>query len=914
MVTTGSVLHLLNIRAAQDDCLILRPAQNPHQQREYLAVVMVDAVNFALMSEGEQEIILAGWRSFLMSQDPKDRLSIHVRTVPYKIQSYIDKLDEAEADAESDLYRAMAIDHRHFVQDLAAQRALLQREFYVRIPLLINVKDGRYRRLLPAEVFDQAKARLDNLVYEVVGGLSRAGITAHRLETEELIHYYLSCIHMKNAESYALSKTLLHALHSCPTVAMKASVSETRALAPRQTAPGEEVSEVVPTSLRVEPLPVYKRHWVWRTSKRIAHQQKRLKKKQTQAEQAAPPDLISLPELLAPASIVNTPHYVKVHHNAGDEYIRSRAIVAYPAYALAGWFDTLLSIDEPYVDIVLFLETLKSTGYVKSLTRRISGYRATQMLDERHGKTENPWIAAARNDDEILRDQLVQKIELVHGWSLYVNVRAADRQTLRERDTKVLSLLKSLELHSVPLEYEHLQSLLALVDTRDTLHRVRKLDTSTLVAAMPFCSSDLSTEPGVLIGMSNVGSLVIIDPTSPALENGHELVFARSGAGKSYYRKTNLNRSLLLGFAAIVIDPEGEYEATCAQFGGSTIKLSPNSLRINPFALARLEDSERNALEEKFQMLPVLLDLLLAEKDVGVLSQKEKGYINRLLIHLYTEHGINADPATHGKRPPNMQELYELLVQENDPYGLADRLARFLPSFPAQTEVDLDNRLVVFHLRDLPTEQENSDELRRAALFLITNYVWEQVRSEKHPHRRLLLIDEAWTLVEYAEGGRFLASLSRRARKYNLHLRLVTQAAEDFLGSEHGRTILLNCAMKFLMKQSDTSIDVIQRAFKLSDQERSFLLQANKGEGLFFCRSSHIPIRIVSSVLEHRLANTDPEELRRLEQALHQEHLAQQARSEQEAVAVTNRQNEYDILLPLVYAAGREEINHREEE
>lgn len=911
-MVTGSVLNLLNIRAGQDDCLVLRPAHNPRQQREYLAVVKVDAVNFALMSEGEQEIILAGWRSFLMSQDPKDRLSIHARTVPYNIQPYLETLDEAEAHAESDLYRTMAIDHRHFVQDLAAQRALLQREFYIRIPLLMNVKDSRYRQLRPAEVFDQAKARLDTLAYEVMNSLSRAGITARRLETEELIHYYFSCIHMKNAEKYILPKSLLDALNSRSTIFTQGDTTETLALTTLQTPFGEEMSDVSQTSLRIEPLPARKRRWVWRSPKYIAHQQKRLEKKRTQAEQAEAPDLVSLPELLAPASIVNTPHYVKVHHNAGDEYIRSRAVVAYPAYALAGWFDTLLSIDEPYVDVVLFLETLEPTSYIKSLTRRISGYRATQLLEERHGKTENPWIAAARSDDETLRDQLVQKTELVHSWSLYVSVRATDRQTLRERDNKVLSFLKSLELHSVALEYEHLQSFLALVDSRDILRRVRKLDTSTLVASMPFCSSDLSTEPGVLIGMSHVGSLVIINPTSSAMENGHELVFARSGAGKSYYRKTNLIRSLLLGFAAIVIDPEDEYEAACTQFGGSSIKLSPNSLRINPFFLARLEDSERNALEEKFQMLLVLFDLLLAEKDAGVLSQKEKGYLNRLLMRLYAEHGISADPATHSNVAPNMQELYDLLVKENDPYGLADRLARFLPSFPAQTEVDLDNRLVVFHLRDLPTEQENGNELRRAALFLITNFVWEQVRSEKHPRKRLLLIDEAWTLVEYAEGGRFLASLSRRARKYNLHLRLVTQAAEDFLGSEYGRTILLNCAMKFLMKQSDTSIDVIQRAFKLSDQERAFLLQAGKGEGLFFCRSSHIPIRIVSSALEHRLANTDPEELRRLEQALHQEYLEQQELEERNAVAVTKRQNEYDVLLPLVYSTKTARENHQE--
>ncbi len=911
MVATGKVLDLVSIRAAQDDCLILRPAQNQRYYREYLAVVKVDPINFTLMSEGEQEIILSGFRTFLMSLDPADRLSIHMRTTPYDIQPYLDKLEVAEEQAVSELHRAMAYDHRLFVQRLASERALLQREFYVRIPLRLNVRDGRYRRLLPAEIFDQARTQLARLVYEVISNLGRAGITARRLQTEELIHYYFSCIHAENARTYALSRGLLEALYGAKYQGDGTDMPGALALgeAIDRDIDAQNEKEGSGPTLRVEALPPGKRRWVWQSSKQIARKIRREEKKRSRPERDGDdaPDLISLPELLAPASVVNTPHYVKVHHNAGDEYVRGRAVVGYPAKAIGGWFDDLISIEDPFVDVVMFLQTMEPTDYVKSLTRRIAGYRATQLLEARVGKTENPWIAEARAQDEQLRDELVRKTELVHAVSLYINVRAADRQTLKARDNNVLSLLKRLELQSVALEYEHVQSLLELIDARDILRRVRKLDTSTVVAAMPFCSSDLSTEPGVLMGISNTDSLIIIDPTSPQLENGHELVFARSGSGKSYYRKTNLARSLLLGFEAIVIDPEDEYEPTCKQFGGSGIKLSPGNLRINPFALTHLHDPERNALEEKFQTLPVLFDLLLAERHPGVLSQKEKGYINRLLMRLYAEHGITTDLATHDNTPPNMQEFYALLKDDGDPHELGDRLARFLNSFPAQTEVELDNSLVVFYLRDLPKDTDSENELRRVALFLITEFVWEQVRREEHPRPRLLLIDEAWTLMEFPEGGRFLANLSRRARKYNLHLRLVTQNAEDFLASEHGRTILLNCAMKFLMKQGDSSIDVIQRAFRLSDQERAFLLQAQKGEGLFFCRNSHIPMQVVASELEHNLATTDPEELRRLEQALLEERIEEAAREEQAAIAVEKGRNEYDILLPVLYKTAQQD-------
>ncbi|HEY9715102.1 MAG TPA: hypothetical protein V6C72_16650, partial [Chroococcales cyanobacterium] len=546
--------------------------------------------------------------------------------------------------------------------------------------------------------------------------------------------------------------------------------------------------------------------------------------------------------------------------------------------------------------------------YVRSLTRAISGYRATQHLEQRHGRTEDPYISAARGEVEELRDKLVQKTEQVHAFSLYILTRAESRQTLKERDAKVTSLLRGIELQSVPLQYEHLQAWLACLDARDVLKRARKFDTSTIVGAFPFCSSNLSTEPGALVGLTAGGGLVIIDPTSDELENGHELVFARSGAGKSYYRKIDLTRSLLTGFEAIVIDPDREeYYPVCKQFGGSYIRLLPGNLAINPFDLDRIQGSERNPLEEKLQSLLVLFDLLLADKIPGVLSQREKGLLNRLMTQAYADCGVTADPATHGNESPNMQRVYDLLVQSGDEFGLADRLLRYLPSFPARTEVDLDNPLTVFSIQNLP------EELQPVGLYLVTEFVWSKARKDRVPVPRMLLIDEAWVLMAFPEGGRFLAGISRRARKYNLHLRLVTQNVEDFLASEHGRTLLLNASQKFLMKQDSTTIDAVVKAFKLSGEERKFLLGAGKGEGLYFSRSSHVPLQVVASELEDQLARTDPKELMRQEQAQLEQRAAAAALEQQEAIAIQNARNEFNIVLPYVYRPESEEASNGNE-
>lgn len=866
----GKVVDLIRLREVRAGCMVFQsPPGSARRQRDYLAVVQVNPCNLPLLSQGEQEAVFEGFRSWLNTLSYKEKgLSIHVRTRRYDITPYLERLLQAMENHISAHYRAMAEEHRRFVAHLASQHALLQREFFVRIPLSIHRNDPRYKQLSEEEAFDQVRADLGRKVREVMTGMSRAGLTTERLDSQDLVQYYLSCLHTKQAEEYALPRSLLYALDFPP----KAQFPEPATPQPDLVAVAPEIStneyETDLEADRLEGSRAQRRHitrrWVWHTGPqmtRFRKQQTKRSRREPSAQASHAPELMSLPELLAPASVEHTPYYTTVHHTVGDEYVRARAVIGYPAYAYPGWFSELLNLDEPDIDIVAYIDTIDPAAYVRALSRNLSGYRATQILEQRHGKTEDPYIAAARGEVEALREKLVQKTEHVHTFSLYLYSRAGDRQTLKTRDMKLASHLKALELQSVPLQFEHLPALLSLLDGRDLLHRERKLDTSTVVTAFPFVSSNLSTEPGTLVGLSPGGGLVIIDPTSPLLENGQEAVFARSGSGKSYHRKIDLSRSLLVGFEAVVLDPDREeYLPLCEQFGGSYIRLSPGNLHLNPFDLSAIANSERNALEEKIQSLLVLFDLLMAEKSVGVLSQSEKGYLAQLVTRAYAAHGIVLHPSSHTNLPPNMQELYDLIQADGDPFRLGDRLFRYLSSFPARTEVDLENPLTVFSLMALP------EELQPVALYLVTEFVWAQARREHIPRPRLLVIDEAWMLMAFPEGGLFLAGISRRARKYNLHLKLATQNVEDFLNSEAGRTILLNASQKFVMKQDASTIDAVVQAFKLSEEERKFLLGADKGEGLYFCRASHVPLRVVASEVEHCLANTDPQTLRRQKQ------------------------------------------------
>ncbi len=894
----GNILNFISVRDIRDDCLILRAPQAPKWHREYQAVLHVIPVNFPLMSEGEKNSIIEGFRSYVASRTTQDRtVNLHLRTSQYEIDPYLKKLDRTANTHPQQQYQEMAKDHQAFVQHLAASQALLIREFYVRVSVLINVRSKQYKRLTPAEVFDLARGDLVRKVADVMQGLAKSGILSTRLLYGQLAHYALSCVHKKYAEDYGIPSTVLDTLNY-PIQADFSSVNSRR-------------EDQLAFLLRDDPLDLASELPDESTEEARTHTWGSrfipLRKKRD-PDPDTTPDFISLPELLQPASVEQTPHYICVHHNT-DEYIRARAVTGYPAYAVPGWVDQLLSIDEPYIDILLFIETLDPTRYIRSLSRKLTSHNTTQFLEAKHGKTADPYIAAARDETYDFREKLVGKTEQIHAFSLYILTRAESKQTLRERDEKVALLLKSLELQNVALEYEHLQAWLSCVNGRDILHRTRKLDTSSVACAMPFCSNNVSTEPGALIGLTPSGGLVIIDPASDQLENGHELVFAQSGSGKSFYEKLGLMRHLLLGMEGIVIDPDNEFARICERYKGTNIRLSPGNFQINPFDLGRIQ-SESNPLEEKMQSLLILFDLLLAEKNPGVLSQKEKSYLYKIITNAYADRGILLDPATHDQPAPSLREVYALIIQSGDPYTLADRLARYVSTFPERTGVQLDNQLVVFNLKDL---KDLSNDLLRIALYVITQFVWMAVRKDRTPRRRLLLIDEASVLMEFLEGGQFLEELSRRARKYNLHLRMVTQNVDDFLASKAGQTIMQNASMKMLMHHDSTSLDTITRAFQLSEEERKFLEIAPKGQGLFFCRSSHVPIMVVASDLEYELANTNPNELLLLEHINEQVLADEHEQEAQEASTMRKNRDELHILLPRVFAPAHRGKNTQAE-
>ncbi|MCZ2110100.1 MAG: ATP-binding protein, partial [Dehalococcoidia bacterium] len=500
---------------------------------------------------------------------------------------------------------------------------------------------------------------------------------------------------------------------------------------------------------------------------------------------------------LAPAAIEAS----RSHLVIDGRHVRVLGVADYPRYVFPNWLERLIDFDEP-LDLSIHIDPLDSATTVRRLTHKLVELQSSRLLDARSGKIASAEREVAYEDVERLRDALQRGEERVFSVSMYLCLRSGSVSALDDLHGRVETTLGGMMASARPALFEMLPAFLSCVPAgRDYLGRYRNLDTTSTATMIPFTSSHLSADSGILYGISvHNNSLVVADPFSRDLENANKVVFAKSGAGKSYACKVEALRALMRGVDYYIIDPEDEYGRICEAVGGQYVRLSGSSAHhINPFDLAEgsdRDDETRDALTERLLALQGLLGLMLADRNES-LTQRERGALDRALLETYRRMGITRDPATHDRPPPLLRDLYEVL-REDDSLGLADRLERYVDGslgevFSSPTSVELDRPFVVFNLRGLEAE------LRPLGVYLIADHIWREVRRSQKP--RMLLIDEAWSLIQHEEGARFLASMARQARKHYLGLTTVTQDVEDFLATAEGHTVLANSSVQLLMRQ-----------------------------------------------------------------------------------------------------------------
>jgi conjugal transfer ATP-binding protein TraC len=570
--------------------------------------------------------------------------------------------------------------------------------------------------------------------------------------------------------------------------------------------------------------------------------------------------IATLRDLIAPPAIKFSPNTMQI----GSVVARTFFVVAYPRFLSTNWFSPIINI-EFSMDTALFIHPIDTADIMKNLRKSATQVQSRIHMETEDGKIRDPMLETALADIESLRDNLQQGTEKFFRFGLYMTVYGKDDSDLNDKCHTIESILEAQLVYIKPAILRMDQGFAATRPlANDVLDVANNLNTEPLSTTFPFVSSDLSSNEGVLYGINrHNNSLILFDRFK--MENANMVVFAKSGAGKSYTVKLEVLRSMMFGASVIIIDPENEYKHLCEAVGGSFLKISLNSeVHLNPFDLPKQvddEDSEgiyRNSVANLIGLLHLMLGSVTPEED----SILDRGIRETYAIRDITETSdfSQLDAASF----PTMSDLYSVLQNMEGAESLSARLERYTDGIfggflDKQTNIEMKNQLVAFNIRDL------EEELRPIAMYIILQFIWNEIRTNMK--KRVIVVDEAWVMMQHEDAAAFLFGIAKRCRKYFTGLTTITQDISDFMSSRYGKPIITNSSLQLLLRQSPSSIDLIAETFFLTDHEKFLLLESNVGEGIFFAGTKHAAIKIVASYSEDQIITSDPRQLLEIEEA-----------------------------------------------
>jgi len=566
---------------------------------------------------------------------------------------------------------------------------------------------------------------------------------------------------------------------------------------------------------------------------------------------------LELEDIIAPSALKIEPKSI----NLGEKIARTFFIISYPRYLSDNWFSPIINLDQVF-DVSIYIHPIDTSLALRQFQKKVAEVQSQINSRESRGMVRDPMLDTAYQDLEELRNNLIQAQEKMFDVGIYITIYANSDLELFKLENEIKSILESKLIYIKPALFQQDDAFKSIIPTgNDLLNINQKLNSEPLSSVFPFISFDLTSDKGILYGINrHNSSLVIFDRFS--LENYNSVTFAKSGSGKSYATKLEILRSLMFDVDIIVIDPEREYEFLAESVGGRYFNISLSSdHHINPFDLPipREDETNEDVLRSNVINLVGLFRLML-----GGLTPEEDSIVDRAISETYAIKDITPESDFSNIEPPLLSDFEMVLGGMDGSESVLQRLVKYTRGswstfLNRPSNVDINKKFVVFSVRDM------EDELKPVAMYIVMHYIWTAIR--KNLKKRLLVVDEAWWMMKSEDTASFLYSMAKRGRKYYLGLSTITQDAADFLKSPYGVPIITNSSIQLLLKQSPTTIDILQKTFNLTDEEKYLLLESGVGEGIFFAGLKHVAIKIIASYTEDQIITSDPSQILSIKQS-----------------------------------------------
>ena len=588
----------------------------------------------------------------------------------------------------------------------------------------------------------------------------------------------------------------------------------------------------------------------------------------------------TIKELIAPAGIdaSNIDHLEIIAST--KRYARSFFVSSLPRMC---YFPELLR------DMYLFGDTntsiyINPVSEVKSqneLNRVINQLETERLTAADRGNINRESILAQKRlEAEGLRDEIASGFNKLFEASIITTLFAYSLETL-DAYTNLLSTEMSKSLVGIKpawaIQEEAFQSNVPLM--KDKIRRIHTFDRNSMATVFPFTTSEVGHLTGIPLGYNKqTGTPILFDNFHSSLSNYNMVIFAKSGAGKSVTMKTLISRSsVLMGIESLALDAEGEYRNLAESLGGINITINSNSntiINLFDIEIEREKDEitgkERavlnigNKVEDVTQGLLTMARGSTRSKEVNELT---KQIISEAVAEEYKRIGITSDPNSLyeaaekrtienklfkiKKKMPTIGSWYKMLLmkakENTDPnyqfhYSYLIKVMKQyvkeedgqLAYFDGQSTFDLLEGVPFINL-DISGLEENF--ARPLAQQILLSWIWEKFvkknsEDKEKATKKRVLVDEAWMLLPYPEAVDFLNTMSRRARKRNVSLAVISQKFQDFYENKNVQSVLTSSDTKLFLAQDKSEITYLKETFKLSDGEALFLLTCGRGEGL----------------------------------------------------------------------------------
>jgi hypothetical protein len=546
----------------------------------------------------------------------------------------------------------------------------------------------------------------------------------------------------------------------------------------------------------------------------------------------------------------NNINYLKIN----NRFQRIIHASGYPRNVDGGFLDRIVSLLGDF-NLSLHINPYPIENMLVDINRELQKQRADLFSMKTKGVI-NPSLEIQYKDTKRILNLLQKGEERLFNVGLYITCKADSLGDLDLLTKKVEAELNSIMILPKVASFRMIQGFKSTAPIGvDELKSNRNITTSALSAFFPFTSQFLQADnTGVWLGQNKNNIPIIKDIFK--LSNPNGVVLAQSGGGKSYFCKLLITRYLLNNTKVIIIDPQGEYKGLVNRFKGQIIDLSRDSnTLINPLDLMGHDYTEKRL--SLMDLMPVML---------GDLSEPQKAFLDKAITQTYLAKGITMMRDTWDNKPPILEDLlFELKqlskkatqIEQATLRSVINRLEMYVSGvfsfLNRPTNIEFDRKLVSFDIGNMPKQ------IKPAVMFLVLDYVYMKMKSDIE--RKILLVDEAWSLLSRAEDASYLLEIVKTCRKFNMGLLLINQEVEDLFNSRAGKSVLANSAYTVLLRQRPSVIKNICEAFHLSPIEKEHLLTASIGEGLLIMEDEHSKIKVISSPEEHATITTNADEL-----------------------------------------------------